>query len=87
MVYVGIDIFILKLFRRCVFLIEPFKFSNDYGGFYPLLSNLTPIDRSYIIKRLESTAHYSDNLVRFLIDKDFIVYILTPIMASSFIYA
>ena len=47
-------------------LIEPFKFTNDYDGFYLLLSKLAPLDQNSIIIGLESTAHYGDNLVRFL---------------------
>ena len=64
-------------------LIEPFQFSNDYDGFYLLLSKLAPLDQHSIIIGLESTAHYGDNLVRFLICKDFKVCVLNPIMTSS----
>ena len=64
-------------------LIEPFQFSNDYDGFYLLLSKLAPLDQNSIIIGLESTAHYGDNLVRFLISKDFKVCVLNPIQTSS----
>ena len=64
-------------------LIEPFKFTNDYDGFYLLLSKLAPLDQNSIIIGLESTAHYGDNLVRFLISKDFKVCVLNPIQTSS----
>ena len=36
-------------------------------------------DQNSIIIGLESTAHYGDNLVRFLISKDFKVCVLNPI--------
>lgn len=76
MIYIGIDIAKLNHFATAIssdgeILIEPFKFTNDYDGFYLLLSKLAPLDQNSIIIGLESTAHYGDNLVRFLISKDF----------------
>ena len=87
MIYVGIDIAKLNHFAAAIssdgeILIEPFKFTNDYDGFYLLLSKLTPLDQNSIIIGLESTAHYGDNLVRFLISKDFKVCVLNPIQTS-----
>ena len=88
MIYVGIDIAKLNHFAAVIssdgeILIEPFKFTNDYDGFYLLLSNLAPLDQNSIIIGLESTAHYGDNLVRFLISKGFKVCVLNPIQTSS----
>ena len=88
MIYVGIDIAKLNHFAAAVssdgeILIEPFKFTNDYDGFYLLLSKLAPLDQNSIIIGLESTAHYGDNLVRFLINKGFKVCVLNPIQTSS----
>ena len=88
MIYVGIDIAKLNHFAAAIssdgeILIEPFKFTNDYDGFYLLLSKLAPLDHNSIIIGLESTAHYGDNLVRFLISKDFKVCVLNPIQTSS----
>ena len=76
MIYIGIDIAKLNHFATAIssdgeILIEPFKFTNDYDGLYLLLSKLAPLDQNSIIIGLESTAHYGDNLVRFLISKDF----------------
>lgn len=87
-IYVGIDIAKLNHFAAVIssdgeILIEPFKFTNDYDGFYLLLSKLAPLDQNSIIIGLESTAHYGDNLVRFLISKDFKVCVLNPIQTSS----
>lgn len=89
MIYVGIDISKLYHFASAVssegeILIEPFQFSNDFDGFYLLLYKLAPLDQRSIIIGLESTAHYGDNLVRFLISKDFNVCSQSPI---NFIYA
>ena len=88
MIYVGIDIAKLNHFATAVssgseILIEPFKFTNDYDGFYLLLSNLAPLNQNSIIISLESTAHYDDNLVRFLISKGFKVCVLNLIQTSS----
>ena len=88
MIYVGIDIAKLNHFAAAIssqgeIHFEPFNFSNDYDGFYLLLSKLAPLDQHSIIIGLESTAHYGDNLVRFLICKDFKVCVLNPIMTSS----
>ena len=84
MIYVGIDIAKLNHFAAAVssdgeILIEPFKFTNDYDGFYLLLSKLAPLDQNSIIIGL----HYGDNLVRFLINKGFKVCVLNPIQTSS----
>ena len=73
----------LRFLPTAKILIEPFKFTNDYDGFYLLLSNLAPLDQNSIIIGLESTAHYGDNLVRFLISKGFKVCVLNPIQTSS----
>ena len=88
MIYVGIDIAKLNHFAAAIssdgeILIEPFKFTNDYDGFYLLLSKLAPLDQNSIIIGLESTAHYGDNLVRFLIIKDFKVCVLNPLSTSA----
>ena len=88
MIYVGIDIAKLNHFASATsseggILIETFKFSNDYDGFYLLLSNLAPLDQNSIIIGLESTVHYGDNLVRFLISRDFKVCVLNPLSTSA----
>ena len=88
MIYVGIDIAKLNHFASAIssdgeILIEPFKFTNDYDGFYLLLSKLDPLDLDSIIIGLESTAHYGDNLVRFLIARDYKVCVLNPIKTST----
>ena len=88
MIYVGIDIAKLNHFASAIssdgeILIEPFKFTNDYDGFYLLLSKLDPLDPGSIIMGLESTAHYGDNLVRFLITRNYKVCVLNPIKTST----
>ena len=88
LIYVGIDIAKLNPFAAAIssdaeILIEPFQFTNDYDGFYLLLSKLVPLNQHSIIIGPPSTAHYGDNLVRFLISKGFKVCVLNPLSTSS----
>ena len=60
MIFVGIDIAKLNHFAAAIssdgeILIEPFQFSNDYDGFYLLLSKLAPLDQHSIIIGLRHT--------------------------------
>lgn len=90
MIYVGIDIAKLNHFASAIssdgeILMEPFKFTNDADGFQLLHSKLEALslqDDSLIIG-LESTAHYGDNLVRYLVASYFNVCVLNPIKTSS----
>ncbi len=88
MIYVGIDIAKLNHFAAAIssdgeVLIELFKFTNDYDGFYLLVSKLDTLDQNSIVIGLESTAHYGDNLVRYLIRMGFKVCVLNPIKTST----
>ena len=72
MIFVGVDIAKLNHFASAISsdgekLIEPFQFSNDADGFRLLISNLVSFEKDSIIIGLESTAHYGDNLVRYLV--------------------
>ncbi|WP_024344990.1 IS110 family transposase [Lacrimispora indolis] len=88
MIYVGIDIAKLNHFASAIssdgeILIEPFKFTNDADGFQLLVSKLNSLESDDIIIGLESTAHYGDNLVRYLVASSFHVCVLNPIKTSS----
>ncbi|MBD5526543.1 MAG: IS110 family transposase [Lachnospiraceae bacterium] len=89
MIYVGIDIAKLNHFASAISsngteLMKPFKFTNDSDGFQLLNSRL--VELSYeddsIIIGLESTAHYGDNLVRYLVACNYNVCVLNPIKTS-----
>ena len=87
MIYVGIDIAKLNHFASAIssegeILIEPFQFCNDSDGFHLLLSKLESFDKSSLIIGLESTAHYGDNLVRYLVAENYKVCVLNPIKTS-----
>lgn len=90
MIYVGIDIAKLNHFASAVssdgeILMEPFKFTNDGDGFSLLVSNLESLsdDKDSIIIGLESTAHYGDNLVRYLVACYYKVCVPNPIKTST----
>ena len=88
MIYVGIDITKLNHFASAISsdgekLIKPFKFTNDNDGFQLLISKLDPLDKNSLIIGLESTAHYGDNLVRYLVAKNYKVCVLNPIKTST----
>ncbi|MBN2899824.1 MAG: IS110 family transposase [Clostridia bacterium] len=88
MIYVGIDIAKLNHFASALssegeILIEPFKFTNDGDGFQRLISKLESFEMDNLIIGLESTAHYGDNLVRYLVASGFKVCVLNPIKTSS----
>ena len=90
MVYVGIDVAKLNHFASALssdgeVLMKPFKFLNDNDGFNLLVSNLASLSESKdnILIGLESTAHYADNLVRYLVANSFNVCVLNPIQTSA----
>ncbi|GAB1476999.1 IS110 family transposase [Bacillota bacterium] len=90
MIYVGVDIAKLNHFASAIssdgeILMQPFKFTNDADGFHLLASKLGALspDSDSIIIGLESTAHYGDNLVRYLVAGNFKVCVLNPIQTSS----
>ena len=88
MIYVGIDIAKNSHFASAVnsdgeVVFNPFSFSNSNDGFNLLLSklDLTNINQYFI--GLESTGHYSDNIVSFLYSKGFKIGIINPIQTDS----
>ena len=88
MIYAGIDIAKLNHFASVLssdgkVLVEPFKFTNYNNGFCKLLAVLNKYDKSSLIIGLESTAHYGNNLVEFLVNRQFQVAVINPIQTSS----
>lgn len=89
MIYVGIDIAKLDRFASAVdsdaeVLIEPFKFTNDADGFHMLSAKLESLPTGErIITGLESTAHYGNNLVRYLVSRSYDVCVLNPIQTAT----
>ena len=88
MIYVGVDIAKLNHFVSAIssdgeIIIEPFKFTNDNDGFQLLISKLDSLDKDSLIIGLESTTHYGDNLVRYLVAGNYKVCVLNPIKTST----
>ena len=76
MIYAGIDIAKLNHFASIIssdgeMLVEPFQFSNDFEGFRSLSLVLDRYDRDQLLIGLESTDHYGNNLVEFLVAKGY----------------
>ena len=75
MIYVGIDIakpnhYATVLSSDGVVLTEPFKFTNDGEGFQMLSSELSNYAPESILTVFQSTTHYGNNLVRYLVAND-----------------
>lgn len=88
MIFIGIDVAKFSHFASVVnsdgeVLLAPFAFSNSYDGFNFLLSKLNSFPINNCIIGLESTGHYSDNLVSFLFNKGFKIGIINPIQSDS----
>jgi len=88
MIYVGIDVAKFNHFAAAIssdgeVLIEPFKFTNDNDGFCLLVSKLISYEKDELVIGLESTAHYGNNLLFFLVPKGYKVVLLNPIQTST----
>ena len=88
MTYVGIDVAKLNHFAAAISdtgktLVEPFKFTNDNDGFQRFISALSGLGKENLVIGLESTAHYGNNLIEFLISNHFRVCVINPIQTSS----
>ena len=88
MIYVGIDIAKLNHFASTIssdgkILMEPFESSNDAKVLHILVSRLDLLESDNTITGLGSTAHYGDNLIRYLVASSFNVCVLNPTKTSS----
>lgn len=88
MIYVGIDIAKLNHFASALSsdgetMLKPFKFTNDYDGFQKLVSKLVSFEKDSLIIGLESTAHYGNNLVEFLVSNNYKVCVINPIQTAT----
>lgn len=88
MIFIGIDIAKFSHYASAVnsdgeILINPFSFKNSNEGFNLLLTRLKELPTKEILIGLESTGHYSDNLVSFLFNKGFKICIINPIQTDS----
>ncbi len=89
MIYVGIDV--AKNKHDC-FIIDSngeviqnnFTFENSQSDYELFLSKLPNVDRQKMRVGLESTGHYSNNLIDFLIREDFPVTLFNPLSTNLY---
>ena len=88
MISVGIDVAKLNHFASVISsdgekLIKPFKFTNDADGLQLLSSHPDSLPEDSFIIGLESTAHYGDNLARYLVNNGHKVCVINPIQSAT----
>jgi len=91
MIYVGIDI--AKDKHDCVIcdengevLADSFTVANNLSGFNKIFGEITSLtdDLSNVRAGLESTGHYSFNLLSFLVDKGITTYVINPLHTNLY---
>lgn len=60
-------------------MLEHFSFSNHNSGFQELISKLEAFNKEKTLIALESTAHYSQNIISYLFNLNFKIGIINPI--------
>lgn len=89
MIYVGIDIAKTNHYASIVdystgeVIENPFLVSNDKSGFELLYSKIKNFDKNKVLIGLESTAHYSNNLIFYFHEKQFKLGIINPIQTAT----
>ncbi len=91
MLYIGIDIAKNKHDLACIdetgeTIIMNYRFANSYQGFHQLklkLKQLSPITQDVQIA-LESTGHYSYNIIAFLRELGYTVFAYNPLIIKDF---
>jgi transposase len=88
MIYVGIDVakhthYAAVMASANETLAAPFAFSNDRAGFSLLNQTLKDYPKNNLLIGLESTAHYGENLVCFLLAQGYQVSLVNPIQTAS----
>lgn len=89
MITIGIDI---GKFKHCAAvyeassasaLVAPFFFENNRSGFRTLLDTVRPFSKSAVFA-MEDIGHYSQNLIAFLMEKNFKIVLINPVTTDSF---
>lgn len=91
MIFIGIDV--AKAKHDCAILSEDnklltpiFSFANNYEGFSSFYEKVVSFEQDLgkIKVGLEATGHYSDNIISFLLEKEFNLFVLNPLHTSLF---
>ncbi|MFR4947838.1 IS110 family transposase [Thomasclavelia spiroformis] len=88
--YVGVDIakeshYAAMTNQHGEILIEPFPFQNSKLGFDLFLNSIlsSQQESENIIIGFESTAHYADNFIHFLVSNNLVFKVINPLVTSS----
>lgn len=60
-------------------LLEPSKFNNDLDGFNLLLSSIKSYKKDDVLIGMEDTGHYHFTLMKYLLDKHYLVALINPV--------
>lgn len=87
-IYIGIDIAKNLHYASIVdsfgeVLEKPFPFENNIDGYKILISKTDSYSKEDCIFEMESTAHYADNLVNYLLTRTYNVRIINPIQTHA----
>ena len=89
MILVGIDVakdkhdcFIQTVEGKVLY--KAFSFANNYEGFEELYAKILSCDDSDVRIGLESTGHYSYNLLGFLLNKELPTFVFNPLQTNQF---
>lgn len=88
--FVGVDIakethYAAMTDQHGVILIEPFPFQNSKSGFELFLGSILSFlqESEKLIIGFESTAHYADNFIHFLVSNNLFFKVINPLVTSS----
>lgn len=88
MIYVGIDI--AKSTHVAAIedssgdvLVQPFPFQNNVQGLCSLQARLDPFPKDQLLIGLESTAHYAENVICYLMQRDYQVALINPLQTAA----
>lgn len=87
MIYIGIDIakekhYAVVMDSDQTVLREPFGFENNMQGFSKLEAILGSFNDSERVIGMESTAHYAETLITFLMERKYTVALINPLQTS-----
>jgi transposase len=88
MIYLGIDIaknthVAAAMSAEGQILIPPFSFSNDIAGFSLLHEKIASLDKEHLLIGLESTAHYAENVIFYLLHLGYKITVINPLQTAS----
>lgn len=88
MIYLGIDVaknvhVAAAITEYGEVLLEPFSFGNSCAGYQVLSEKMTQLNGQPVVAGMESTAHYGENLIFYLMGKGCPVAVINPLKTAS----